>query len=44
MSYKELDVRRMVEQLKRLPEEVQERVGYIIEGACLVHGNAGDGK
>ena len=44
MSDKELDVRRMVAQLKRLSEEVQERVGDIIEGACLVHGNAGDAR
>lgn len=44
MSDKELDVRHMVEQLKKLPEEVRERVGYIIEGACLVHGNVVDGK
>ena len=44
MTEKELDVRHMVEQLKKLPEEVRERVGYIIEGACLVHSNAGDGK
>lgn len=40
MSEKEIDARRMVEQLKKLPEEVQERVGYIIEGAALVHGAA----
>lgn len=40
MSEKEMDARRMVEQLKKLPEEVQERVGYIIEGAALVHGAA----
>lgn len=39
MSEKELEARRMVEQLKKLPEAVQERVGYIIEGAALVHGN-----
>lgn len=44
MTEKELDVRHMLEQLKKLPEEVQERVGYIIEGACLVHGNVVDGK
>lgn len=37
MSEKEIDARRMVEQLKKLPENVQERVGYIIEGAALVH-------
>lgn len=24
--------------------EIQKRVGYIIEGACLVHSSAGDGK
>lgn len=28
MSEKEMDARRMVEQLKKLPESVQERVGY----------------
>lgn len=37
MSEKEYDARRMIEQLKKLPEAVQERVGYIIEGAALVH-------
>ena len=43
MSEKEIQARRMVEQLKKLPEAVQERVGYIIEGAALVHGS-GDEK
>lgn len=42
MSEKEMDARRMVEQLKKLPESVQERVGYIIEGAALVHGLAAE--
>lgn len=42
MSEKEMDARRMVEQLKKLPEAVQERVGYIIEGAALVHGSAAE--
>lgn len=39
MNQNEVDARRMVEQLKKLPEEVQERVGYIIQGALLVAGN-----
>lgn len=42
MSEKEMDARRMVEQLKKLPEAVQERVGYIIEGAAFVHGAAAE--
>ena len=42
MSEKEMDARRMVEQLKKLPESVQERVGYIIEGAALVQGTAAE--
>lgn len=37
MSEKEMETRRMVEQLKKLPEKVQERIGYMIEGAHLVH-------
>lgn len=44
MSEKEMDARRMVERLKKLPESVQERVGYIIEGAALVHGSAAEAE
>lgn len=33
MSEKELEARRMVEQLKKLPEAVQERVGYVLRRA-----------
>lgn len=40
MSEKEINVRLMAERLKKLPAVVQERVGYIIEGAALVHGSA----
>lgn len=36
MSRKEADARRMVEQLQKLPDRAQERIGYIIEGAHLV--------
>ena len=42
MSEKEMDTRRMVEELRKLPEKFQERVGYIIEGARLVHDNRVD--
>ena len=42
MSEKEMDTRRMVEQLRKLPEKFQERVGYMIEGAHLVHDNRED--
>ncbi len=42
MSEKEMDARRMVEQLRELPEKFQERVGYMIEGARLVHDNRVD--
>lgn len=36
MSKNEMDARRMAEQLKKLPEDVQQRVGYIIQGAMLI--------
>ncbi len=36
MTKNEADARRMAEQLKKLPEDVQERVGYIIQGALLM--------
>lgn len=39
MSRNEVDARRMAEQLKKLPEDVQERVGYIIQGTLLVSEN-----
>ena len=39
MSQNESDVRLISEQIKKLPEEVQDRVGYIIQGALLVAGN-----
>lgn len=39
MGQNEVDAIRMAEQLQRLPEGVQERVGYIIQGAILVAGN-----
>lgn len=39
MSKNEADARALVEQLKTLPEETQEKVGYIIQGAALVAGN-----
>lgn len=42
MSEKEMDTRRMVEELRKLPEKFQERVGYMIEGARLVHDNRVD--
>lgn len=42
MSEKEMDTRRMIEQLKKLPEKAQERIGYMIEGAHLVHDNRVD--
>lgn len=42
MSEKEMDARRMVEELRKLPEKFQERVGYMIEGARLVHDNRVD--
>lgn len=42
MSEKEMDTRRMIEQLKKLPEKVQERIGYMIEGARLVHDDRED--
>lgn len=42
MSEKEMDTRRMIEQLKKLPEKAQERIGYMIEGAHLVHDNRAD--
>lgn len=37
MSEKEKNARWMAEQLQKLPEKVQERIGYMIEGARLVH-------
>lgn len=39
MSQNEADARRIAEQLKKLPEEVQDRVGCIIQGALLVANN-----
>lgn len=38
MSEKEKDTDKMVETLRKLPERAQERIGYMIEGAALVHG------
>jgi hypothetical protein len=35
----ELDARRLEEQLKKLPADVQERIGYMIQGALLVSGD-----
>jgi len=39
MCKNEKDASRMAEQLKKLPESVQERVGYIIQGATLAANN-----
>ena len=36
MNQKELDARNLLEQLNRLPEDVRQRVGYIIQGAVLI--------
>lgn len=36
MSEKENEMREMVETLKKLPENVQERIGGMIEGVRLV--------
>ncbi len=35
----ELDARYLEEQLKKLPVDVQERIGYMIQGALLVSGS-----
>ena len=37
MNGKELDTRKMLEQFLKLPDSIQERVMYIVEGASLVH-------
>ena len=36
MNQKELDARNLLKQLNRLPEDVRQRVGYIIQGAVLI--------
>ena len=36
MNQKELDARNLLEQLNRLPEDVRQRVAYIIQGAVLI--------
>lgn len=42
MSEKEKNARWMAEQLQKLPEKVQERIGYMIDGARLVHDDRED--
>lgn len=39
MSEKELEARKMAEQIKKLPPQAQERIGYIIQGAALTAAN-----
>ena len=36
MSEKEKKSREMLEQLEKLPEKAQERIGYMIEGALVL--------
>ncbi len=39
MNPNEVDVRNMIEHLKLLPDDFQERIGYAIMGAAIVAGN-----
>lgn len=39
MNKNEMDAARLSELLPKLPAEVQERIGYIIQGALLVSEN-----
>lgn len=36
MNTKEKDARVIIEQLQKLPEDIQERISYIIQGALLM--------